>query len=1109
MVTYIRSDLDFILKQIKIAEDHALFEQTNGLQGKALFGPDGSIPTYNLAWGLRTVDGTYNNLLNPQLGAADNEFPEPLGTQFRTIMVPAGPGGALVPVTYTPGVDNDGPGTAGPSDVFDPSVRTISNLIVDQTLGNPSAILTGLQRAGIVAPADQMAVTALITAAYEPLADEFKAVSDAERANAEAQAALSANPTSQPLIDAAAATALTLSNAQAALDAVDDGLMALLTANGIELQGANVKITNIAPDEGLSAPFNSWFTLFGQFFDHGLDLVAKGGNGTVFVPLMPDDPLYVPGGTTNFMVLTRATLAGPGADGILNDDPLTAANEAADNTDRPVNTTTSFVDQNQTYTSHPSHQVFLREYELNAVGDPVATGKLIEGANGGMATWANLKAQAADLLGIQLVDSNVGNIPLLATDQYGNFIPGANGFPQMVTTTGLIEGNPAANGGLGVLVPANVILTGHAFLADIAHNAVPDGLADGDIEIGLNNPGFEPGAYDNEFLDAHFVAGDGRANENIGLTAVHHVFHSEHNRLAEHTKSVVLADAAAMLAGGATQAQAVAFLNEWLINDVAAIPAPGDPLVWDGERLFQAAKFGTEMQYQHLVFEEFARKIQPNINVFLVPDGYDVTLDPSIVAEFAHVVYRFGHSMLTETIDRFDPTFTADQIGLIEGFLNPLQFMNNGTTGTVDADIAAGAIIRGMTRQAGNQIDEFVTSALRNNLLGLPLDLATINLARGRDTGVPSLNEARRQFYEATNQDSLLKPYESWIDFAGHLKNEASIINFIVAYGTHELITSQTTLEGKRDAALTIISGISVGSLAVPTDAEAFLNGTGAYATSLGGLNDVDLWIGGLAEEIMPFGGMLGSTFNFVFEMQMENLQSGDRFYYLQRLDGLHLFGEMENNSFAALIERNTNATHLPSDVFSTPGLILEVDQTKQFNDLDGNGSLENDDPVGAGILTQLVIRNDPSTVGPDTNYLRYTGDEHVVLGGTALADTLIAGIGDDTLFGDGGNDKLEGGFGNDIINAGDGDDIIKDSGGDDNIKAGKGNDVVHAGPGLDLVMGNDGQDFIFLGTDMGSEVFAGTGNDFIYGNKNAERILGNEGNDWIRNGHIRRRARR
>ena len=350
-------------------------------------------------------------------------------------------------------------------------------------------------------------------------------------------------------------------------------------------------------------------------------------------------------------------------------------------------------------------------------------------------------------------------------------------------------------------------------------------------------------------------------------------------------------------------------------------------LVWDGERLFQAAKFGTEMQYQHLVFEEFARKIQPQINPFLVPDGFDTTMNPSIVAEFAHVVYRFGHSMLTELIDRFDPNFVANDISLIQGFLNPTAF--NGPDGAIDDGIAAGAIIRGMTRQVGNEIDEFVTSALRNNLLGLPLDLATINLARGRDTGVPSLNAARAEFYEATDNNVLLKPYESWVDFAGHLKHEASIINFIAAYGTHELITDQDTIQGKRDAALTLITGASVGGLAVQADAVDFLNATGAYAGgTLGGLNNVDLWIGGLAEETMPFGGMLGSTFNFVFEMQMENLQSGDRFYYLQRLDGMHLFGEMEANSFAAMIMRNTDATHLPSDVFSTPGLILEVDPT-------------------------------------------------------------------------------------------------------------------------------------------------------------------------------------
>ncbi|RYE86952.1 MAG: hypothetical protein EOP19_05520, partial [Hyphomicrobiales bacterium] len=768
---------------------------------------------------------------------------------------------------YTPGNDVDGPGpNATPGDVIDPSLRIISNLIVDQTLGNPSAILTALQNAGIDDPG--LVITGQISDAYAPLRSLFIDVAEAARAQASAAAAAAANPTNQALQDAAAAANQALADAQAALDtaaSVPGGLNDLLAANGITLDGANLHIPNVAPDEGLSAPFNSWFTLFGQFFDHGLDLVNKGGNGAVMIPLQPDDPLYVEGSTTNFMVLTRATTS-PGADGVLGDNPGTPQDESADD-GRPVNTTTSFVDQNQTYTSHPSHQVFLRQYVSTPDG-PVATGKLMEGANGGMATWGELKAQAANVLGIELTDLDVGAVPLLRTDPYGNFIAGPNGYPQLILNIGtdgvpntgddlVIEGDPAnpidphnVFGTTEPTVPVRSVWTNHAFLADIAHTAVPDGIADGDTEIGGNIP--EDGVYDNELLDAHFIAGDGRANENIGLTAVHHVFHAEHNRLVDHTKEVALADAQAILDGGGSQAEAVAFLNQWLAVDVASVPASAAGLVWDGQRLFQAAKFGTEMQYQHLVFEEFARKIQPNINVFLVPDGFDTTMDPSIVAEFAHVVYRFGHSMLTEQIDQYDPNFAPNHISLIQGFLNPTAFTGPG--GTIDDDVAAGAIIRGMTRQVGNQIDEFVTSALRNNLLGLPLDLATINLARGRDTGVPSLNEARRTFYEATAQDVRLKPYESWVDYAGHLKNEASIINFIAAYGTHDLIEAETTVLGKRAAAMALIFGTDQGvdengdgvderTILAPAAADAldFLNGLGAYAGDLGGLENVDL----------------------------------------------------------------------------------------------------------------------------------------------------------------------------------------------------------------------------------------------------------------------------
>ncbi|HEU4377500.1 MAG TPA: peroxidase family protein [Hyphomicrobiaceae bacterium] len=636
--------------------------------------------------------------------------------------------------------------------------------------------------------------------------------------------------------------------------------------------------------------------------------------------------------------------------------------------------------------------------------------------------------------------------------------------------------------------------TGHAFLNDIAHNAVPvfdalgqlvpdaDNLTGNPVPVGPQGNNL---AYDDELLNAHFIAGDGRVNENIGLTAVHAIFHSEHNRLVEQAKQTIV------------NAGSVEFLNEWLLAPVASLPtdqAGIDALQWNGERLFQVAKFGTEMQYQHLVFEEFARTVQPNVDLFFAPTQvYDVDLDPSIVAEFAHTVYRFGHSMLTETIDRLDPEFNNSEIGLIAAFLNPLAYVDGGAT----PEDATSAIVRGVTRQTGNAIDEFVTEALRNNLLGLPLDLAAINIARGRDAGIPTLNAVRRDIYEQTG-DSQLKPYLSWSDFVQYLKHPDSLINFIAAYGTHPLITQATTLADKRAAAIMLV----FGGDGEPADRLDFLNSTGAWANgangvTITGVDAIDLWIGGLAEEVMPFGGMLGSTFNFVFENQLEKLQDGDRFYYLERTAGLSFNAELESNSFAKMIMANTSVTHLPGVVFTTPAFTLEVDQSKQFTGLGDSGR---DDPTGGVLLTPLVIRDNPDTAGPDSNYLHYTGEDHVVLGGTAGDDILLASIGDDTIWGDAGNDRIDGGDGNDQLRGGAGDDIITDTGGDDNIQGGDGNDVIHGGNGVNLIIGGFGNDFIVTGEDA-SEAIGGQGNDFILGSKANEQDMGNEGDDWIEGG--------
>ena len=98
----IKSDLDFILQQILISEQHA--RDSWDIPGTPLAD---IIEDPLLSHGLRTVDGTYNNLLDGQseFGAADNIFPRLLqqnlrndlnGDQFLVDINGPAPGGVIV-----------------------------------------------------------------------------------------------------------------------------------------------------------------------------------------------------------------------------------------------------------------------------------------------------------------------------------------------------------------------------------------------------------------------------------------------------------------------------------------------------------------------------------------------------------------------------------------------------------------------------------------------------------------------------------------------------------------------------------------------------------------------------------------------------------------------------------------------------------------------------------------------------------------------------------------------------------------------------------------------------------------------------------------------------
>src|SRR3546814_9714493 len=174
-------DLEFSLAQIKIAEAHAA--------GVPL---DELVVRPHLPYGLRTVDGSYNNVIPGRelWGAADQTMPRMFDPHWRN----DGDGdqmslGGPTPVTNTD-YDSD-------DSVADADPRIISNLIVDQTPSNPAAIIAALNHAGFegdkaVAVSEIQAVHQPYKAAADTLTTATHARNAADEDLADAQAAFTA-----------------------------------------------------------------------------------------------------------------------------------------------------------------------------------------------------------------------------------------------------------------------------------------------------------------------------------------------------------------------------------------------------------------------------------------------------------------------------------------------------------------------------------------------------------------------------------------------------------------------------------------------------------------------------------------------------------------------------------------------------------------------------------------------------------------------------------------------------------------------------------------------------------------------------------------------------
>ena len=280
------------------------------------------------------------------------------------------------------------------------------------------------------------------------------------------------------------------------------------------------------------------------------------------------------------------------------------------------------------------------------------------------------------MLGLQLVDTDVSNIPMIAADPYGNFIPGPlRGLPQYVTAHRPRRGQPHHPGSR----PGECASYRHRVPERHRAQRRPRRSPRPKRPMPTPSPA-EPrppvpaGSYDNELLDLHFICGDGRCNENIALTAVHQIFHSEHDRLVDYIKNVLLTGherhhAACRLADALGAPDAERHLER-------RAPLPGRPL---------RHRDGVPAPGVRGVRPQGAARDQPLRAVRLQPDGRQP-------GDHGRVRPR-RLPLRPLDADRHDPPAPTpdgshNDIPLLDGFLNPAAYHDGGSAGA--AHLAGG-----------------------------------------------------------------------------------------------------------------------------------------------------------------------------------------------------------------------------------------------------------------------------------------------------------------------------------------------------------------------------------------------------------------------------------
>jgi hypothetical protein len=391
------------------------------------------------------------------------------------------------------------------------------------------------------------------------------------------------------------------------------------------------------------------------------------------------------------------------------------------------------------------------------------------------------------------------------------------------------------------------------------------------------------------------VAGDVRANENTGLTAIQTLFAREHNRI------------------------------------VAALDA--NPLTsgFSNQMKFDIARRVVGAEQQYITYNEFL----PAMNVKL-PNypGYQSTVDPTVSNEFATVGFR-AHSQIHGEMEPMAPfgTYTQAQLDALKAkgvtqvedaaqiHLSVPLSLTFGNPSLV-RDLGVGPLLKGLAAENQYKNDEQFDNQLRSVLFQIPSsptarcldvpdpacfsvvsDLAAIDVARARDHGIPNYNKLREAYGLAKKT--------SFTALTGETTDA-----FPAGVGSNDLASLDFTQLRDRAGNVIPLDSVEDGVAAIRRSSLA-----ARLKAVYGNVDDVDAFTGMVAEPHAP-GLELGELQLAIWKKQFEILRNGDRFFYAN--DGYlndviaGQYGISYKRTLAEVIEDNTGAA-VQADVFRAP----------------------------------------------------------------------------------------------------------------------------------------------------------------------------------------------